>query len=346
MKRDWLAMHIYYASNADPLLAECVGPLTRELRARGLVDGFFFIKYWLEGPHLRVRFLPADGVEQDQLKREIEPVIDEYLERRPALYDASQADADGFYRRMFLAEYDEERWDALYGETGRMPFRPNNTYYYEPYEPEYDRYGGPDGVELSEWHFEQSSELVLKLIETANVHVRTVLLGLSAQLTVGMCYAFLGADEAVAEFLEQTRNFWQTSFTEFAGPGDEAFERKYEKLAGPLARRIAHIRERVTNGDQTRGARDSIDDDWISHAHELRRQVEHLAGQRRLVFPGRQAGGGRDPVTDTGSALRILLSSYVHMANNRLGVGIPDEIYVSYILQRTLREALPALVAS
>jgi hypothetical protein len=346
MKRDWLGMHIYYASNSDPLLAECVWPMARDLRRHGLISRFFFIKYWLEGPHLRVRFLPRAGVGHDQIKLVIEPGVDRYLERRPALYDAGQADTDDLYRRMFLAEYSEERWNELYGAAGRMPFRPNNTYYYEPYEPEYDRYGGPDGVELSEWHFQQSSEIVLKLIETANVHVRTVLLGLSAQLTIGICYAFLGDDGAIADFLQQSRNFWQTSFAHFDGQDDGAFDRKYAKLSGPLSRRITDIRGRVRNHDRVPGGPADAEDEWIGHAQELRRRVEHLAQQGRLTFPGRQPGEGRMPVTDTASALRILLSSYVHMTNNRLGVGIPDEIYLSYMLERTLRDALPALAGS
>ena len=62
------------------------------------------------------------------------------------------------------------------------------------------------------------------------------------------------------------------------------------------------------------------------------------------VFEDRTAGGGvqpdaereRRPAADPALTLRILLSSYVHMTNNRLGVNIHDEVYLAYLLKRAV----------
>ncbi|MGW5640608.1 lantibiotic dehydratase C-terminal domain-containing protein, partial [Streptomyces sp. NPDC003832] len=51
----WQAVHVFYAANPQPLLVNCVGPLISELREDGLLAGHFFINYWLEGPHVRLR---------------------------------------------------------------------------------------------------------------------------------------------------------------------------------------------------------------------------------------------------------------------------------------------------
>jgi hypothetical protein len=47
------------------------------------------------------------------------------------------------------------------------------------------------------------------------------------------------------------------------------------------------------------------------------------------------------PVRDPRAALAIVLSSYVHMTNNRLGVSILDEIYLSYVIGKALPDLSP-----
>src|SRR5262245_17361535 len=156
-RRDWISMHVFYAANADPMLVDCVTPLLRDLRSRGLTQRHFFIKYWQEGPHIRLRFLPADGVDPAEIKAEAEAAIGEFLQRRPALYELDPESNSEVYKEMYVSEYGEQRWDEEYGPDGVMPFQPNNSFQYIAYEPEYDRYGGPDGIEVAEWHFEKSS---------------------------------------------------------------------------------------------------------------------------------------------------------------------------------------------
>lgn len=38
----------------------------------------------------------------------------------------------------------------------------------------------------------------------------------------------------------------------------------------------------------------------------------------------------------------VLLGSYLHMTNNRLGVTIPDEAYVSYVVASAVRQTAAA----
>lgn len=58
------------------------------------------------------------------------------------------------------------------------------------------------------------------------------------------------------------------------------------------------------------------------------------AEQGTLVFQR----GDAEPrvVSDLDAVVPILLSSYVHMTNNRLGVSILDEIYLSYLMRAAL----------
>lgn len=333
---DWISVHVFYASNANPMLVECVQPLVDRLRADGMIARYFFIKYWLEGPHVRLRLLPAAGVDPAAVRAEVNTALDAFLRRRPALYEADQDGLADLYKQMFLAEYGEERWNAIYGPDGVMPFRPNNSYAYIDYEREFGRYGGLAGVELAEWHFEHSSDLVLQLLATTNVHVRTVLLGLSAQVSMMMCGVFLRDERRIADFLEEYRVFWETSYQERSDEYHESFDTSYRKMGTALRDRVGDILRAVRGDSDT--SLTAIERRWLTHCRELRDRVTALAEAGQLRFQ-RRGEAAPHPVRDPDVALPVLLSSYMHMTNNRLGVSILDEIYLSYLMRSALLDA-------
>ncbi|MGW3602786.1 lantibiotic dehydratase C-terminal domain-containing protein [Micromonospora sp. NPDC005161] len=334
----WLSVHVFYASNANPMLVEGVRPLVDELRAEGLISRYFFIKYWMEGPHVRLRVLPAPGVDPAVVRARVDAAIGAFLRRRPALYEVDSAGLGDLYKQMFLAEYGAQRWDEEYGPDGVMPMRANNSYHHIPYEREYGRYGGPAGVELAEWHFEQSSDVVLDLLATTNVHVRPVLLGLSAQLAMMMCAVFLDDDRRIAGFLDEYRRFWEVSYSEPSDDYHASFDTSYRRMDAALRGRLADIR--VAAREQSTARVGGVEGRWLAHCRALRERVVALARDGELVF---QRGGGEPtPLTDLDAALPIQLSSYVHMTNNRLGVSILDEIYLSYLMRAALLDDAPA----
>ncbi|MEU1689065.1 thiopeptide-type bacteriocin biosynthesis protein [Micromonospora sp. NPDC005707] len=336
VEHDWLSVHVFYASNANPMLVEGVRPLVDELRAEGLISRYFFIKYWMEGPHVRLRVLPAPGADPAVVRARVDEAIAAFLRRRPALYEVDSDGLGDLYKQMFLAEYGRERWDEEYGPDGVMPMRANNSWHHIPYEREYGRYGGPAGMELAEWHFEHSSDVVLDLLATTNVHVRPVLLGLSAQLTMMMCAVFLTDDRRIAEFLDEYRRFWEVSYSEPSDDYHASFDNSYRRMDAALRDRLTQIRNGARDHADVRPG--GVEGRWSAHCRELRDRVVAATERGELVFQR----GGAEPteVRDLDAALPILLSSYVHMTNNRLGVSILDEIYLSYVLRTALLDDL------
>lgn len=311
----WISIHIHYASYPEPLLLECLRPLTSRLRERRLILGYFFIRYWFEGPHIRLRLLPEPGREVE-VRCEAEQAIGEFLRRRPALYTPDAEELGPLYKGFYLAEYGEEAWDEAYGAGGVMPIRPTNTMSYEEYTPEYHRYGGPVGVAVAEWHFEHSSDMVLDLITAANVHVRPVLLGQSLQMSLTMCDVLLdGEDDAIAEFFAVNRRYWERSHNVDPKAADRYFDAAYGRCAARLRERITALRDGVRH-DEARLT--PMQRGWVRHARELRRRLDSSSGIPDDFTVGR------------------LLGSYLHMTNNRLGVTIPEEIYLSHLLRRAL----------
>jgi len=322
---EWLSFHVFYAANAGPILVEGVTPVIDRLRATGRIERWFFIRYWLEGPHVRLRVLPARAEDAPHVRTEVLAALEAVLARRPALYETDRDASGELFKRMYLAEYSEEQWNAAYGADGEMPYRANNSVHEVPYDQELDRYGGPAGMALSEWHFERSSDLVLRLLATGNTHLRTVLLGQTAQLCMALCSAFLPDEAAVAVFLDNYRTFWETSYQEPSTGQHETFDRSFERMRDRLEERLLRVRAAVRDPGTAVG----LERAWAEHCLALRDRATELALAGELSF--------RDgPVTDPAVALPILLSSYVHMTANRLGASILDEIYLAYVNRRAV----------
>ena len=66
-----------------------------------------------------------------------------FLGTRPALYRLEGNFYAELYDTLFALEYPDGPPPALTGPDGHMALRPNNSWSWEPYEPEYGKYGGP-----------------------------------------------------------------------------------------------------------------------------------------------------------------------------------------------------------
>ncbi|MFF4317970.1 lantibiotic dehydratase C-terminal domain-containing protein [Streptomyces sp. NPDC001568] len=331
----WQALHVFYAANPQPLLVNCVRPLIASLTEDGLLAGHFFINYWLEGPHVRLRLRPVSPEAEPEVRRRAQEAVSVFLKARPALYEVDSGFLNEFYNTLFDIEFPEGDRAAFMGADGRMNLRPNNSFSEEPYEPEYGKYGGPAGVELAEWHFAHSSDLVMEALSTMNLHVRTVLLGTSAQLMMVMAGVFLPDREELGGYLDRYYQFWHQAFPGTGFIGSAEYDRTYAQTGPGLGRRFAAVLEAVGSGET--GRLPGFLAGWAEHCRELRRRAEALAVSGELVF--RSWDGSRDEkVTDPAVALPLLLSPYMHMTNNRLHVTIRDEAYLAHLLGRVLRE--------
>ncbi|MGW1158643.1 lantibiotic dehydratase C-terminal domain-containing protein [Streptomyces sp. NPDC002513] len=334
----WLAVHVFYAASPRPLLLQCVKPLVDALTEEGLLAGHFFINYWLEGPHLRLRLKPARAAHAAAVRERTHAALAAFLRERPALYEVKAGFLADLYETLFTLEYSEDQRAELLGPDGRMKLRPNNTFEDRPYEPEYAKYGGPAGVALAEWHFQHSSDLVIEAARSMNLHLRTVLLGLSAQLMMVMSGTFLGDDEALLAFLDRYHMFWNRAFSGTSYTADSGYDRAYSTMGARLPERFQHIREAVAQGEPERLP--AFLRGWAAHCAELRDRAAGLARRGELTF--RAWDGTRDiRPCDPAHALPMLLSPYLHMTNNRLSLTVRDEAFLSYVLARALRDGVP-----
>lgn len=328
---DWLSVHIFYAADRGPLLSRCVRPLVERLRADELISGYFFMRHWLEGSHLRLRLMPrfdrletvCDIVEHD---------VRSFLDQEPSVYDPERDFPDELYKERFLNEFTEEQWTERYGVGTTMPRHPNDTFGYFEYVPELTRYGGRHGVELAEWHAERSSDLVIDLLESDNAHVRTVRLGLAMQLMLTTALVFTGDPRHTADLFSTYLRSWKRMY----GPEYERYEQGYRQMASTLAARVERIHEAVV-GDRSDGVPEFVPA-WTRQCAHMRQRLNEAAADGRLTHPATGETLTALTTADDTSALSSLVLSYLHLANNRLGITVSSENYLSYVLHRSLEE--------
>lgn len=331
----WLALHAHYTSNPNPLLADCIGPLVAELRADDLIDQYFFIRYWLEGPHVRLRLLPKPGADDAEIVARAEQRLKEFFAVRPAAYEVDPDEVADMYQSMYLSEYTQEQWDESYGEGGAMPVQPNNSVRQTTYEPEHDRYGGPHGIDISEWHFEASSDMVIALVARTNMHLRTITFGIATQLMTVMSEVFLRGRDEVIEFLQGYEAFWARLYVS----SDVDWNTRYDETVDGMHSRV---RERINSvyefaAGQAPTAVGFLDT-WKTHCEELRERIV-AATERGLITFGVDDDGRPLVVNDPEQVLKIVLGSYLHMNDNRLGVTPNDESYLAHVVYRCLRDS-------
>lgn len=342
MSGEWMAVHVFYAASSRPVLLDCVRPLTAELADDGLIDGWWFLNYWLEGPHVRLRLRPSTPDAAAEVRRRTGAAVTRFLRTRPALYRVEGNFLAELYETLFQLEYPDGTPDGITDPDGRMRLRPNNSFSWEPYEPEYGKYGGPAGVALAEWHFQHSSALVIDAAASRNMHLRTVVLGLSAQLMMVLAGTFVPDREHLAGLLERYHAFWQRGFSSTNYADANGYDEAFGAMAEELARRFGSIRTALASG-QLAGLPGLLRR-WAEHCAELRARVTALAEAGELTFRGIE----RDAelrITSPAGALAMLASPYLHMTNNRLGITIRDEAYLSYVLARALREPVAEVVS-
>lgn len=320
----WDSLHIFYNSDPYRLLTDCISPLVKTLTERGDLDSYFFIRYWENGPHVRLRFRPTSERLRDAVTSEITNALQGFLRQRPSMFKVPSKFMHPAFQKQFIAEYSEEELYQKYGPEGHIPYRPNNSVAAIQYYPEHHRYGGPAGVAVAERYFQKSSDFVLEQLSGPNGSDFGVLLGHAFRFFLYWCQVFLNPEEVPA-FCQSYYRAWlgaaNVDKKDFEAGIARKFDRQRQSLHGALTH-CTHVTQ-DPNGE-------SIDHRWVRELASIKRDVDAL--DLSLTEPA---------ISDTISQVgryHYLLPSYIHMHNNRLGLAVSDEPYVAYLALRLFQE--------
>ena len=197
----------------------------------------------------------------------------------------------------------------------------------QPYEPETERYGGPDGLRVSEQHFVDSSRATLALLRKVQPEDRSSRLGKALLAQLVLLHTFLPDRSEAADL---GRRFGMSYLRRRAGNPEqqqrwiEDFERGFDRQSDRLSQYVEVAWDALTTGAPLTPELDAF-------LLDLRRTRDAL----HTLSTGAKLMDGRGNTTWE-ACVQWLLPSYLHMKNNRLGINLREECYLAVLIHRTL----------
>lgn len=296
--RGWREHHLIYHADRDLLLREMVAPLAAWLLAEGEVGHFYFVRYLLGGPHIRLRVRPRHGRER-AVAEHVHAAAEAFFARHPS----PQPLAEEAVRRMnrealaddaHLTEADDVVW-------------PDNSHRSVSPRFEVERYGGPDRFAASLDFFAVSSAWVLRTLERRGELTPAARLDVASRAMLRQAWGLASSAGEIGQLCAWATHVLRDVLGGFIARGDEAFERSRDGLCARVRGELQALVESNRSGD------DFDAPGWLGSAsHLLAREIDGGENRWQVAW------------------------SQVHMTANRLGLRNPEEVYLGRILQRAI----------
>jgi thiopeptide-type bacteriocin biosynthesis protein len=297
---NWRSWHIFTADSTilDEIVAHLLPKMVSKMRYDKTIDEWFFIRYWENGPHIRLRLR---GIE-DELFRE---VGDEIRSSVQVLIDEKN-------HLPSVESYPSgAKFDGWHADPSMLPWFPQGTVAEVIYEPEYRRYGGPLGLEICQRLFEISSRMALKVVaDTVSDRGRREVVAIF--LTAAAVGAVCRDHSEVRKFLMRMRSAWES----FAGDTALATDRS-QRLADSLRPERSNLNATLLGDAPTN--RGGLVRFWANAVESWVREIEDLDNAGRFQSP--LTGVPPADAQELRSGIANILLSHIHMTNNRLGFG-------------------------
>jgi hypothetical protein len=288
----WHSYHLFYHGSRSLLIKEVVRPAVGALLAQGHIDRFFFVRYNLGGPHVRLRLLASADL-STTIKEILVSASESFFARHPSA-SSMPHDTIRHINRTILAT-DPREWDhAIY---------PNHSLHELPFQPETERYGGPELLGYSLDFFAFSSLEAIRFLVDHVAGPRGRQMAAISRILIRQALGFAEAPQELVSLLEYPMDTWGTPLSDFVACGDEAFQRQRDHLRRLLCKEVEQFLSNPLPAS-------------FEPARCFRWEIR-TADERRL---------------------RCIKNSQMHMTANRLGLSNPEEVYLSRLLSRTARD--------
>ena len=320
-ERTWVAVHAFGTGAPDLFLTDAVAPAVERMRSERRAHGWFYLRYWDGGPHVRVRVRTTPENEAS-VRAELHGVHAEHVRSHPSRQWMGQET----YRAM--AEELARREDVAHEPAPREA----DTCADYPYLPEHAVYGRESAMRAAEEHFEESTLIALEVITSMPEQSRRR----GFALSVGLATAMLNGVEAMGpppprESLDPP-------------PGDayptpdllEQLERSYTAQRERLRDQGRALAELV----RSRELGDDPLHRWVDSIRRLRRALTAARAEGTLSLrPSLSPLGWNSVGASSGEAVvTSVLMRCAHLVNNRVGVSYQDEMHINYLMARTFSE--------
>jgi hypothetical protein len=226
----WRSFHLFYHADRNLVLQHLVRPVVSSFLAAGLIDSFFFVRFPLGGPHIRLRLRVCPDCE-GEISRWLSTAAVDFFSRFPSTQTlAEEAVRQG--NEAILAGDPHEDEDAVY---------PDNSLRSFPLHFEVQRYGGPELLEHSLDFFALSSAQALRFLAEHGQEPWARQLPYVFRLLARQAWGFASQSEELLALLEFPMPAWREPMAPFLAHGDQVFEKRPDFFVRLLAGEIETI---------------------------------------------------------------------------------------------------------
>lgn len=305
--KEWLSVYIYfvgniYGSECDELVAKIIAPFVTDSMKRKQVEKYFFVRYFERGSHVRLRMFG----DRDILRDTVRPAFERYIARSDrGVPFAEPLDSDSEQ-----VEHGPLRWI--------------------PYEPETERYGGDKGLTVAEDFFSFSSETVVELLKKRGTGDGSGRLAKGLVSMLILVHVFIGNLRDAAVFLDR----YSRAYLAGIGDNEDAriycsrlFDEGFSSQLHVLMSWVETILQALAEGVE-------FEEPWGLFSKKtcaMKSALEALYKNSMIVI-------GDRPASSFQEIIAMLLPSYIHMMNNRLGIPILNESYLASLLNKSFSQ--------
>lgn len=199
---------------------------------------------------------------------------------------------------------------------------------WSPYEPETARYGGENAMAIAEDHFCLSSRCAMALIKQSVALKGQTRGGLAAIAFLASICPFAVDRASIIEFTTA----YAESYLASAVPDPILREGLVREFTTAIPRQRDELRSAIRSAYQTLLAGGSFSCALTEFAQGSHRIAARLA---RMCASGK-IRAAHEHFNNFDAVWRWIVPSFIHMTNNRLGLGKIDECFVSLLVRDTL----------
>ncbi|WP_281215958.1 thiopeptide-type bacteriocin biosynthesis protein [Bacillus altitudinis] len=311
----WKAYHVYYHGDLDKLIRESIKPLTVKLLVEKKIEKFFFIRYWEGGPHIRFRIKLVVNNDTNKINEMIINHINMFLNK----YPSKNIDNDNMMTRKLNRLANLENISL---KNNRI--MANNTVTEELYVPEFKKYGGKHGIKLAEEHFFNSSLLIFDFLSELNDNKGKYFMGMKVILSY-LKAMDLKIDDCII-FLDNYTDLWSRYMEGNTVTIKRYFYKKYLLQKDILDKYI------LNSLDEKNNLEFEVNLDWNRHLKDTVSRIQKGLERNDLNLSNKKI-----KKSDWLEGATYIMTSYIHMTNNRIGLKPYEEAYLSYIINCSIK---------
>lgn len=230
---NWRAYHIFYHGDRALLLRELVQPVLSNAIQDGLIDHFYFIRYALGGPHVRLRWRAKDHTAAKSAEMRLEAATEAFFARCPSTVSLNEEKIRNTNRSLLSVDtVANQADDRVYAD---------NSWHASPPLFEFDRYGGVENFQHSLDLFCVSSAATLELLrEQGNAAPGWERASIMRQW-LRMAFGLAKDGDEFLECVDYGNDFFAGQLQRCAEEGEAVFSRNGDGVSAIVSRELPQL---------------------------------------------------------------------------------------------------------